>query len=80
MNARYSLGHGPRARWGGEAGLDGEAGPDKADTRTGGERPSGGHCRNGTCPVLTAAQKDCILEIVVGHMDRYSRGDGGDEL
>ena len=39
-----------------------------------------GNRRNGKCPVLTAAQKDCILEIVIEHMDRYCRGDGGDEL
>ena len=42
--------------------------------------PGRGNRRNGKCPVLTAAQKDRILEIVIEHMDRYCRGDGGDEL
>ena len=41
---------------------------------------AGGNRRNGKCPVLLAAQKDRILEIVIEHMDRYCRGDGGDEL
>ena len=54
--------------WSGENGWSENAGP------------AGESRRNGKCPVLTADQKDRILEIVIEHMDRYSRGDEGDEL
>ena len=58
----------------------GEDGPGGEDAWSGGDCPGGEKHRNEKCPVLTAAQKDRILEIVIEHMDRYSRGDGGDEL
>ena len=54
--------------WSGENGWSENAGP------------AGESRRNGKCPVFTADQKDRILEIVIEHMDRYSRGDEGDEL
>lgn len=54
--------------WSGENGWSENAGP------------AGESRRNGKCPVLTADQKDRILEIVIEHMDRYSRGDERDEL
>jgi molybdopterin-guanine dinucleotide biosynthesis protein len=41
---------------------------------------AGDNRRNTKCPVLTAGRKDLILEIVIEYMDRYSRGDGGQEL
>ena len=41
---------------------------------------AGDNRRNIKCPVLTAGRKDLILEIVIEYMDRYSRGDGGQEL
>ena len=65
---------------GGENAWSGEDGPGGEDAWSGGDCPGGEKHRNEKCPVLTAAQKDRILEIVIEHMDRYSRGDGGDEL
>ena len=54
--------------WSGEIAWSGE------NTWSGEECPGRGNRRNGKCPVLTAAQKDRILEVVIGHMDRYCRG------
>ena len=66
--------------WSGQIARSGENTWSGENARSGEDCPGRGNRRNGKCPVLTAAQKDCILEIVIEHMDRYCRGDGGDEL
>ncbi|MCD7991883.1 MAG: molybdopterin-guanine dinucleotide biosynthesis protein B [Clostridia bacterium] len=60
--------------WSGENGWGGK------DCPEGEACPGAENHRNGKCPVLTAQQTDSILELVIEYMDRYSRGDGGDEL